>query len=36
VLKIWDSTQGLAADKGIRLEAEEMDDGNDSDCAGGK
>jgi hypothetical protein len=27
---VWDSTQGLAIDKGTRLEEEEMDHGNDS------
>jgi len=35
VLTVWDSTQTMAIDKGTRLEAEEMDDGNDSDCAVG-
>jgi hypothetical protein len=31
---VWDSTQGLAVDNGTRLEeGEEMDGGNDSDCA---
>ena len=34
MLTVWDSTLGLAVDKGTRLE-EEMDDGNDSDCAEG-
>jgi len=34
VLEVWDSTQALAIDNGRRLE-EEMDDGNDSDCAVG-
>jgi len=35
MLTVWDSTQTLAIDNGARLEAEEMDDGNESDCAVG-
>jgi len=34
-MTVWESTQGLALDKGTKLEAEERDDGNDSDCAVG-
>jgi len=35
VVKVWDSTQGLAIGKRKRLEAGETDDGNDSECAVG-